>query len=193
MARQSDATQILQELTSGSEAAVDRLLPLVYADLRRIAQKYLAEERPEHTLQATALVHEAYLRLIDQDRARYQDRAHFLAIAAQAMRRILIDHARKRGRQRRGGDRRRVTFDEALAISAEQPSMDLVDLDGALTKLAEEAPDKAKVVEMRFFGGLSNDEVAAAMNVSSRTVKRYWQYAQAWLYREMAGDGAADA
>jgi RNA polymerase sigma factor (TIGR02999 family) len=190
MSPQSDVTRILQEVSNGAEAAVDRLLPLVYADLRRIAQKYLAGERPDHTLQATALVHEAYLRLIDQSRAEYRDRAHFVAVAAQAMRRILIDHARRHGRRRRGGDRLRVTFDEALTVSADQPSMDLIALDLALTKLAEQEPHKARVVEMRFFGGLCVDEVAEVMHVSSRTVKRYWQYAQAWLYREMAGDGA---
>lgn len=183
----TEVTQILQEASAGDRSAVDRLLPVVYDELRRLAQSHLARERPDHTLQATALVHEAYLKLIDQTRVKWQNRAHFFAVAAQAIRRILIDHARAKGRRKRGGDADRVSLDEVLTLSVEQPSTDLLALDEALTRLGAHEPQKAKVVEMRFFGGLTSEETAEVLGIGTRTVERHWQYSRAWLYRELAG------
>ncbi|MEZ4654543.1 MAG: sigma-70 family RNA polymerase sigma factor [Candidatus Eisenbacteria bacterium] len=186
MTDRDEVTRLLQEVSDGQPAAASALLPLVYDELRRLAQHYLGQERPDHTLQATALVHEAYLKLIDQSRAQWIDRAHFFTVAAQAMRRILVDHARRKKRQRHGGGRVAVDLTEAVEIPADGlPAVDLVALDRALSRLAEHAPEKARVVEVRFFAGLPVEEIAEVLGVTTRTVRRYWQYAQAWLYREM--------
>ncbi|MHC5114895.1 MAG: ECF-type sigma factor [Planctomycetota bacterium] len=186
MSQPDDITRILERASSGERGAVDELLPHVYDELRRLAESHLQRERPDHTLQATALVHEAYLKLVDQTRAEWRGRAHFFAVAAQAVRRILVDHARGKGRQKRGGGRRALTLDDAL-VFGEDDSTDLLDLDDALGRLAGEHPDKVRVVELRFFGGLTSDEAAEVLGVTTRTVERQWQFARAWLYREIAG------
>lgn len=180
----ADVTQILAELEQGDASAAERLMPLVYDELRALAGRWMQRERNDHTLQATALVNEAYLRLVDQDSVQWRNRTHFFAVAAQAIRRILVDHARSHGRLKRGGDRRRLSLDEALVFSPEQ-NADLVDLDEALERLAASDPDKARVVELRFFAGLTSEEAADVLDLSARSVERYWQYARAWLYREM--------
>jgi RNA polymerase sigma factor (TIGR02999 family) len=163
---------------------VDELLPIVYEELRRLAAAYIRRERPGQTLQPTALVHEAYLRLLKDRPDRWQNRAHFCAIAAHSMRQILIERARARGAQKRGGDQPRVTLDEALVAGAE-PTVDLVALDRALERLEAIDPDQARLVELRFFGGLTIEETAEAMNTSPATVKRHWMVARAWLAREL--------
>jgi RNA polymerase sigma-70 factor (ECF subfamily) len=166
--------------------SLDSLLPLVYQELRRLAAGYLRRERAGYTLQPTALVNEAYLRLLKDRPDRWQNRAHFCAIAAHSMRQILIERARARGAQKRGGARARVTLDEALVAGGER-SIDLVALDQALERLAEIDPEQARLVELRFFGGLTVEETAEAMNMSPATVKRHWTVARAWLAREMEG------
>src|ERR671910_2118699 len=166
--------------------SVDSLLPLVYQELRRLAASYLRRERPGQTLQPTALVHEAYLRLMKDRPDRWQNRAHFCAIAAHSMRQILIERARARGAQKRGGAQPRVTLDEALVAGA-SPSIDLVALDQALERLEAIDPEQARLVELRFFGGLTIEETAQAMNISPATVKRHWTIAKAWLTRELEG------
>ena len=166
--------------------SLDSLLPLVYQELRRLAAAYIRRERPGYTLQPTALVNEAYLRLLKDDPARWQNRAHFCAIAAHSMRQILIERARARDAQKRGGARARVTLDEALVAGGER-SIDLVALDEALRRLAAVDPEQARLVELRFFGGLTVEETAEAMNVSPATVKRHWTVARAWLARELKG------
>jgi RNA polymerase sigma-70 factor (ECF subfamily) len=163
------------------------LLPLVYHELHQIARRHLGHERANHSLEATALVNEAYLRLVDAQAVPWQDRAHFLALSARIMRRILVDHARSRGYQKRGGDAVRVTFDEALVV-ANEPRQDFVALDDALKALAKFDERKSRVIELRFFGGLTVEETAAAIKVSPDTVMRDWQLAKAWLRREMRGD-----
>lgn len=173
---------------AGEQQSLDSLLPIVYQELRRLAASYLRRERPGQTLQPTALVHEAYLRLMKDDPARWQNRAHFCAIAAHSMRQILIERARARGAQKRGGAQARVTFDEGLLAGAAQ-SIDLVALDEALERLAAIDPDQARLVELRFFGGLTVEETAEAMNISPATVKRHWTVARAWLARELEGPG----
>jgi RNA polymerase sigma factor (TIGR02999 family) len=167
---------------------VDAMLPIVYEELRRLAAAYLRRERPGQTLQPTALVHEAYLRLMKDRPDRWQNRAHFCAIAAHSMRQILIERARARGAQKRGGAQPRVTLDEALvaADGRESPSVDLVALDEALARLEAIDADQARLVELRFFGGLTIEETAEAMNISPATVKRHWTVARAWLARELA-------
>lgn len=165
---------------------LDALLPLVYAELRRLAAGYLRREKPGQTLQPTALVHEAYLRLMKDRPDRWQNRAHFCAIAAHSMRQILIERARARGAAKRGGARPRVTLDEALVAGADR-SIDLLALDEALERLAALDPDQARLVELRFFGGLTVEETAEAMNISPATVKRHWTVAKAWLSRELEG------
>ena len=171
---------------------VDALLPIVYQELRRLAASYLRRERPGQTLQPTALVHEAYLRLMKDRPERWQNRAHFCAIAAHSMRQILIERARARGAQKRGGAQPRVTLDEAL-VAGESPSVDLVALDEALGRLEQIDPEQARLVELRFFGGLTIEETAEAMKISPATVKRHWAVARAWLARELEGDGPCDA
>jgi RNA polymerase sigma factor (TIGR02999 family) len=165
---------------------LERLTPLVYRELRRLAHRYMARESPGHTLQTTALVHEVYLRLVDVQGVAWQDRAHFFAVCAQMMRRILTDFARSRHYLKRGGGAIRVSFEEALAAS-HQPPADLVALDDALGALARVDPRKAQVVELRFFGGLSAEETAEALKVSPQTVMRDWKTAKAWLLRELSG------
>ena len=182
----SDVTVLLSELTKGNSEAASRLVPLVYEELRRIALRHMRRERADHTLQATALVHEAYLKLIDQRSVDWQGRAHFLGVASQAMRRILIDHARGNLRDKRGGGQRAVPLDEALVFSPAQ-SADLLDLDVALHHLAELDPRQAHIVELRFFGGLSVEEAAAVLGISPKTVKRDWSVAKAWLHGELKG------
>ena len=161
-------------------------MPLVYDELHRRARRYMAAERPDHTLQATALANEVYLRLFDINRLRWQDRAHFFAVAAQLMRRILVDFARSRRYQKRGGGARQTTLTEGLNLSDER-GQDLVALDGALQALAKVAPRESKVVELRFFGGLSVEETAEVLKVSRNTVQRDWRLAKAWLLRELNG------
>jgi RNA polymerase sigma-70 factor (ECF subfamily) len=180
-AQPDEVTRLLQELGNGKAAALDELLPLVQAELRRQAARYLRRERRNHTLQPTALVNEAFLRLVEQRDVRWQNRAHFFGIAAQAMRRILVDHARTQGRTKRGGGAPRVTLDETVAAAAER-SIDMLALDHALQRLAGDEPRQAKVVELRFFGGLSVEETAEVMDISPATVKREWTIAKAWLY-----------
>ena len=177
-------THILKEWSAGDQRALDRLTPLVYEELRHQAARYLRRERPDHTLQATALIHEAYLRLIDAKDVNWQSRAHFFAIAANLMRRILVEHARRRDADKRGGSQVRVQFDEALAV-ADETDVDLLAIDEALDRLAAIDPQQARVVELRFFSGLSVEETAAALGVSPKTVKRDWSVARAWLRREI--------
>ena len=178
-------TRLLVEWQNGSRPALDRLIPLVYAELRAIAGQYLSRESPGHTLQSTALVHEAYFRLIGQRRVHWQNRAHFFGIAAQMMRRILVDHARGQSRDKRGGPAPTLSLDEAVAAAAPEAEVDLLALDEALTSLARIDPRGARIIELRFFSGLTLDETAAVMGISAGTVKRDWSVARAWLYREM--------
>jgi len=182
------ATRLLQNLTDGDSGAVDRLFPLVYRELRRLAAHYLRGERPDHTLQATALAHEVYLQLVGAPSIDWQGRTHFLAIAAHAARQVLIQHARGHQAQKRGGSRHRITLDEGMAI-AEIREVDLLDLDQALTRLAELDERQARIVELRFFGGLNVEEVALALGVSERTVKGDWRVARAWLRNEINDPG----
>jgi len=177
-------TQLLQDWSQGKDAALEELLPLVHQELRRLARRYMFGERPGHTLQATALVNEAYLRLVNSRQVNWQNRAHFFAISAQLMRRILVDYARARGYQKRGGGIPKVTLDEAL-MGLEEKRRDLVALDDALKTLAGVDPRKSKVIELRFFGGLSVEETAEVLKVSPETVLRDWRLAKAWLTREM--------
>jgi RNA polymerase sigma factor (TIGR02999 family) len=178
-------TALLQRWSAGDEAALDRLLPLVYGELRRLAASFLARERPGHTLQPTAVVHEAYLRLVDQQGVRVEDRGHFLAIAARLMRQILVDHARARDAAKRGGKTRKLTLDDGVISFERDP--ELIALDDALSSLAELDVRQSRIVEMRFFGGLSIEETAEAVGISPATVKREWDSAKAWLRREISG------
>ena len=187
-----EVSQLLAAWGDGDRAALDRLMPLVYDELRRLARHYMGRETPGHTLQTTALVNEAYLRLIDQRRARWQNRAHFFAIAAQLMRRILVDHARTHRRAKRGGGAPGVALDLALEeapLLAPERSEELIDLDDALRKLEAVDSRKAAVVEMRHFGGLSVEEVAEVLKVSPNTVIRDWNLSKAWLRREVETGG----
>lgn len=179
-----EVTLLLRAWGGGDKQALDRLAPLVYRELRRIASRMMAGERPNHTLQATALVNEAYLRLVDARQVSWQDRAHFFALCARAMRQILIDHARSRGSTKRGGGEVAIELDEAMA-AAPSPEVNLLELDDALKRLEALDPRKSQVVELRFFGGLSLEETAEALNVSTKTVQRDWNLARAWLYREL--------
>jgi RNA polymerase sigma factor (TIGR02999 family) len=180
-----EITQLLRSWASGNDEAEAQVLPMVYDELRRIAARHLRRERSDHTLQATALVHEAYLRLCQEHRLRWKGRAHFFAFAAHLIRRILVDHARHRNRAKRGGGTHRVTLAEAKEVfSAKQP--DLIALDDALSSLAELDGRKAAVVELRFFGGLTLEETAAHLDVSPETVSRDWRRAKAWLYDELS-------
>ena len=183
-------TELLRAWSDGDEGALERLVPLVEAELRRLARGYMGRERRGHTLQVTALVNEAFLRLTDARRLRWQDRAHFLGISARLMRRVLVDHARARGYQKRGGGAQQVTLDDALVVSPE-PALDRVDLvalDRALVALAAADVRKSRVIELRFFGGLSVEEAADVLHVSADTVKRDWRLAKLWLLRELDGD-----
>jgi RNA polymerase sigma factor (TIGR02999 family) len=190
--RTHDVTKLLQAWGQGENSALERMIPLVYKELRRIAHRYMAGERKGHTLQTTALVNEAYLKLTDCGKDNWQNRAHFFAISAQLMRRILVDFARSRGYQKRGGGAHKVTLDENL-VGPIARDRDLVALDDAMKALAEVDPRKSKVVELRFFGGLSVEEAADVLHVTPRTVLRDWRLAKFWLHREMARGGRYDA
>ena len=180
----NEITRLLYEWKEGDETALDRLYPLVYNELRRQARGYLNRERSGHTLQPTALVHEVYLRLLKLDHAKLADRAHFYAIAAITMRRVLVDHAREIAAAKRGGELHRVTF-ENLAVPIEEKAVDLIELDDALVKLAAIEERKARIVEMTFFAGLSQAEIAEVLGVTEKTVQRDWKFAKLWLYREL--------
>ena len=191
----SQVTQILSAIDRGDPHAADKLLPLVYDELRRLAAQKLARERPGQTLDPTALVHEAYLRLVGdiaEDQPQFANRRHFLAAAAEAMRRILIDQARRKRRPKHGGDRKRVDLNEALALG-DSCDDDLLSLDEALKKLTEAEPAKAEVVKLHYFAGLSLEEVGQVLGISHRTAKRHWSYARAWLYAAICDAPAADA
>jgi RNA polymerase sigma factor (TIGR02999 family) len=181
-----EITQLLLDWSEGNQAALDKLLPLVYNKLRRLARRYLSKECPGQTLQTTDLVHEAYLRLVDQRRVQWQNRAQFFGVAAQLMRRILVDRARRHKRIKRGAGAPIIPLDEAV-VASDQSSFDVLALDEALNKLAEIDGRKARVVELRFFGGLEVEETAASLNISEVTVMRDWKMAKAWLHRELAG------
>ena len=183
----SEVTQLLKDWSSGDPEALDRLIPIVYAELRGVAARYLRRERRDHTLQPTALVNEAYLRLIDQKRVHWKNRAHFFALAAQLMRRILVDHARGRKYAKRGGGAQKISLDETMMVKNER-GRDLVALDDALERLAAIDQRKSKVVELRFFGGLSVEETAEALQISGVTVMREWSMAKAWLYNSLSNE-----
>lgn len=182
-----EVTQLLKAWGEGNEGALQRLMPLVQAELHRLAHRHMRRERPGHTLQTTALVNEVYLRLVDVAQVSWQDRAHFFAISARMMRRILTDFARSRNYQKRGGAALHVSFDEALAVSREKDA-DIVAIDDALIQLAALDPRKSQVVELRFFGGLSTEEIAEVLKVSPETVKRDWRFAKSWLHRALSGE-----
>ncbi len=179
-----EITQLLLAWNEGDGQALDRLMPLVQDELHRLAHRYMAGERPGHPLQTTALINEAYLRLIDSSRVRWQNRSHFFAVSAQLMRRILVDVARARNKQKRGGDVVQVSLDEAMVVTRE-PSADLIALDDALTTLATFDERKSRIIELRFFGGLSVEETAEVLKVSAATVMRDWGLAKVWLLREL--------
>jgi RNA polymerase sigma factor (TIGR02999 family) len=187
-----DVTQLLADWSHGDREALDKLMPLVYDELRRVASHYLRRERPGHTLQTTALVHEAYLRLVDQKDVRWENRAHFFSIAAEAMRRILVEHARSHHAAKRGGGGPKLSLDEAVDWPEER-AVDLVALDDALTSLTAIDPQKSRIVELRFFGGLTMEEVAQLLGVSLATVERGWRIAKLWLRREITGAVIRDA
>lgn len=187
-----DVTRMLVDWSGGDTDAPSRLMPLVYEELRQLARGYLQRERADHTLQATGLVHEAYLRMVDQSTTSWQNRAHFFGVAAQVMRRILVDYARSHRAEKRGGGWDKLVFEEALAPAVER-SVDLIALDDALQDLLALDPRQSQIVELRYFGGLTTEEVAEVLDVSPRTVKREWRIAKAWLRRELfEGDRGAD-
>ncbi len=180
-----DVTEILKDWSAGREDAAARLMPLVYEELRRLAGAYLRRERGDHTLQATSLVHEAYLKLIDQERVDWKNRAHFCGVAAQLMRRVLLEHARKHNAEKRGGHLEKLYLDETRELSQAR-APDLIELDEALQSLAASYPREAEVVELKFFGGLAAKEIAEVLKVSSKTVLRDWNFAKLWLCRELS-------
>ena len=177
-------TQLLIDLSNGDRNAVDLLLPVIYDELRKLAASYLRRERPDHTLQPTALVHEAYIRLVDQTRVNWQNRAHFFGVAAQLMRRLLVDHARRHNAEKRGQNFQKISLDENIDKAGERSTM-LLALDDALQALAQFDEQKARVVELRYFGGLSIEETADVMGVTPTTIKRHWRFAKAWLHGAM--------
>jgi RNA polymerase sigma factor (TIGR02999 family) len=182
-----EVTRLLQAWSDGNQEALDQLVPLVYEELHRLARHYMIHERPGHTLQTTELVNEAYVRLIDWKNVKWQNRAHFFGVAAQMMRRVLVDFARSRHYVKRGGGARRVSLAEAALVSAERGE-DFIALDAALKSLATIDERKSRIVELRFFGGLSVEETAEVLKISPRTVMRDWSLAQAWLHRELSGE-----
>ena len=186
-----EVTQVLLSWNERDADAPERLMPLVYDELRRLARSYLQRERPDHTLQATGLVHEAYLRLVDQSTTTWQNRAQFFSVAAHMMRRILVDHARARQAAKRGGVREKLQLDEELAASDER-AVDLISLDDALQKLVKFDERKSRIVELRFFGGLTIEEIAQVLGISPRTIRREWRLAKAWLRREIMKGESAD-
>jgi RNA polymerase sigma-70 factor (ECF subfamily) len=183
---QQQLTDLLTRWSAGDDRALSQLTPLVYDELRRIAHRHMGGQRPDHTLQTTALVNEAYLRLADQTNPRWQDRAHFFAVAARAMRQIVVDYARSQQSQKRGGGLLRIELDEAAIVSPEQ-SKEIVDLHEALERLATLDARKAQVVELKYFGGLNYDEMAEVLKISRITVRRDWEFAKLWLYTELHG------
>ncbi len=184
MTPSKDITRLLLAWGDGDQQALDQLMPFVYDELRRLAKGYMRHQRSDHTLQATALVNEAYLRLIDSSRVRWQNRTHFFAISAQLMRRVLVDFARAKNAEKRGGREQQVSFDEALPASFEKES-ELLALDEALKELAALDERQSRIVEMRYFGGMTEEEIAEALGISTRTVRRDWTVARAWLFREL--------
>jgi RNA polymerase sigma factor (TIGR02999 family) len=182
--RADNVTELLIELSKGDREVVDLLLPVIYDELRKLAANYLRRERPDHTLQPTALVHEAYIRLVDQTRANWQNRAHFFGVAAQIMRRLLVDHARKHNAEKRGQAFQKLSLDENIDRAVDRTA-ELIALDDALKALAELDEQKARMVELRYFGGLSIEETADVLGVSPVTIKRHWRFAKAWLHGEM--------
>jgi len=186
-----EVTNLLIELKNGNRDAESRLMPLVYGELRRLAGLYMRGERPGHTLQATALVHEAYLRLVGHEDVDWQNRAHFFGVAANLMRRILVDHARAKQAKKRGGGDQKVSLDQAVLVRPEAPEQFLA-LDEALERLAKRDPRQARIVELRYFGGLSEEETAEVLEISVRTVKRDWNVARAWLYQQLNPQPARD-
>ena len=187
----SPVTELLARWRSGDQNALDALMPLVYSELRQLAQHYLRRERSDHTLQSTALVHEAYLRLAGQSPPQWQNRAHFFGIAAHLMRQILVEHARGRGAAKRGGGATRITLDESLGMSmaiAQQNEVDVIVLDKALHDLTELDAQQGRIVELRFFGGLTIEDTSEVLGISPATVKREWVTARAWLFRAMTGE-----
>jgi RNA polymerase sigma factor (TIGR02999 family) len=184
----TDVTQMLLDWSKGNQSALDKLMPLIYDELRRLASSYLRRERPDHTLQATALVHEAYLRLADQQHLHFQSRAHFFGLAAQVIRGILVDHARSHYAAKRGGALRKLSLDEAIEVE-ERREVDLIALDEALASLALLDPQQSRIVELRYFGGLTIEETAEFLRISPATVKRDWNTARAWLHREISNRG----
>ncbi len=181
----TDVTELLLAWNNGDPGALDRLMPVVYDELRRVARRHMAAEHAGHTLQATALVNDVYIRLVDQKRVNWQNRAHFFSAAAQIIRRILVDHARGRDRLKRGGDALKVTLNDAIDTPA-GADLDMLALDDALTRLAELDPQQERIIELRFFAGLTIEETAESLNISPATVKRDWTTARAWLYREIS-------
>lgn len=188
----SDVTRILSNIESGDPSAAEQLLPLVYDELRKLAAAKLAQEKPGQTLQATALVHEAYVRLVDVKKAQHWDsRRHFFSAAAESMRRILVERARQRGRLKRGSEQKRVSLEDLDIAMEGSTLLDLVALDEALRKLEAESPEQAEIVQLRFFAGLSHEQVAEMLGVSTITIKRHWRYARVWLLRQMEGTGGS--
>jgi RNA polymerase sigma-70 factor, ECF subfamily len=185
---QHEITELLEQWSDGNQTALDKLYPLVYEELRRLARSYMKREPKRHTLQTTALINEAYVRIVDQKSVHWQNRSHFFAISAQIMRRILVDHARRYLHAKRGGGARRVSLDEAMIVAAER-SEEVLMLDEALSNLARMDPRRCQVVELRYFAGLNNQEIASVLHISENTVMRDWNLARAWLYQQLGGVG----
>ena len=183
--KQHEITQLLAEWSDGNQSALDELYPLVYDELHRLARRYMSRERKGHTLQTTALINEAYVRIVDQKNVHWANRSHFFAISAQIMRRILIDHARRHGYAKRGGGAQQVSLDEAAVVTSGIGS-ELLRLDEALKTLADMDPRRSQVVELRYFGGLNNEEIAGVLHVSENTVTRDWNMARAWLHQQLS-------
>ena len=183
--KQHEITQLLAEWSDGNQSALDELYPLVYDELHRLARRYMSRERQGHTLQTTALINEAYVRLVDQKNVHWANRSHFFAISAQIMRRILIDHARRHAYAKRGGGAQQVSLDEAATVTR-SAGLEILRLDEALKSLAEMDPRRSQVVELRYFGGLNNEEIAGVLNISENTVTRDWNMARAWLHQQLS-------
>jgi len=182
-----DVTELLRSFRKGNPEAGAKLIPLVYEELRRMARRHMRQESPGHTLQTTALIHEAYLRLVEQKETNWENRAHFFGVASQLMRRILVDHARASETAKRGGAAEKVPLDEEFLAWSPEKSSELIALDESLNRLAQLSPRQSQIVEMRFFGGLTVEEIAEVLHITSRTVKRDWNIARAWLVREVRG------
>lgn len=187
--KQHEITQLLAEWSDGNQSALDELYPLVYDELHRLARRYMSRERQDHTLQTTALINEAYVRLVDQKNVHWANRSHFFAISAQIMRRILIDHARRHAYAKRGGGAQQVSLDEAATVSR-AAGAELLRLDEALKSLSQMDPRRSQVVELRYFGGLNNEEIAGVLNISENTVTRDWNMARAWLHQQLSESAA---